>query len=47
VIAFGEEGSPVWRTALGGTALVTVVVFLALLTLAYYYEWRKGTFTWR
>ncbi|MCS7022165.1 MAG: NADH-quinone oxidoreductase subunit A [Gemmataceae bacterium] len=47
VIAFGADSSEAWRTALGGTAFWTVVVFLAVLALAYYYEWRKGTFTWR
>jgi NADH:ubiquinone oxidoreductase subunit 3 (subunit A) len=47
VIAFGEEGSPGWRVAFGGTAFGAVVVFLAVLALAYYYEWRKGAFTWR
>jgi NADH-quinone oxidoreductase subunit A len=47
VIAFAEGGDPVWRQAFGTTAFVAVLVFIALLTVAYFYEWRKGTFSWR
>ncbi|GIW84886.1 MAG: NADH-quinone oxidoreductase subunit A [Thermogemmata sp.] len=47
VVAFGEESSASWRAAFGSTALAAVAVFLAVLALAYYYEWRKGAFTWR
>jgi NADH:ubiquinone oxidoreductase subunit 3 (subunit A) len=47
VIAYGAESSPQWREAFGPTALGAVLVFLAVLALAYYYEWRKRTFTWR
>lgn len=47
VAAYGAESSPLWREVFGTVALGTVTVFLAVLALAYYYEWRKGTFTWR
>jgi NADH:ubiquinone oxidoreductase subunit 3 (subunit A) len=47
VIAFSQAGEQLWREVFGGAAVVTVLVFIGLLTLGYVYEWRKGTFSWR
>jgi NADH-quinone oxidoreductase subunit A len=47
VIAFAAGGDPAWREAFGGVALLAVLAFVGLLTLAYVYEWRRGTFKWR
>ncbi len=46
VIAFKEEAAG-WQAGFGAAAFVGVLVFIAILALAYYYEWRKGTFVWR
>ncbi len=47
VIAFSDAGDQLWREVFGGTAVLTALVFIGLLTLGYVYEWRKGTFSWR
>ncbi|MCS6866512.1 MAG: NADH-quinone oxidoreductase subunit A [Gemmataceae bacterium] len=47
VIAFAEGGDPLWRTVFGTVAFFAVLVFIGLLGIAYLYEWRKGTFSWR
>jgi NADH:ubiquinone oxidoreductase subunit 3 (subunit A) len=45
VIAYGEEG---WLPpALHWPVFWSILVFLALLLVAYAYDWRKGVFKWR
>ena len=44
VSAYQDGGLP---AVLRGPAFVGVLVFLALLTIGYVYEWRKGGFKWR
>jgi NADH:ubiquinone oxidoreductase subunit 3 (subunit A) len=44
VTAYAEDGLPaVFR----GPVFWTVLIFLALLVVAYIYDWRKGVFRWR
>jgi NADH-quinone oxidoreductase subunit A len=45
VIAYGDEGY--LPPALHGPVFWSVLVFLALLLVAYVYDWRKGVFKWR
>ena len=47
VLAYGDGGSPVWRTDFGTVVFVEILVFLATLAIAYVYAWRKGVFQWR
>ncbi len=47
VIAFGEGGDPLWRNVFGTTTFLAVLAFITLVTVAYLYEWGKGTFKWR
>src|SRR5262245_28646697 len=44
VTAYSEAALP---AALGRPIFWTVVVFLALLLVAYVYDWKKGVFRWR
>ncbi|MCI0463674.1 MAG: NADH-quinone oxidoreductase subunit A [Gemmataceae bacterium] len=45
VTAYSEQqGLP---AELGGPIFWSVLVFLALLAVAYVYDWRKGVFKWR
>lgn len=44
VTAYSEAALP---TALGRPIFWSVVVFLALLVVAYMYDWKKGVFKWR
>jgi NADH-quinone oxidoreductase subunit A len=44
VTAYSETALP---AALGRPVFWTVVVFLALLLVAYLYDWKKGVFRWR
>jgi NADH-quinone oxidoreductase subunit A len=44
VTAYQEGGLP---AALRGPVFWTVLVFIALLLVAYVYDWRKGVFRWR
>jgi NADH-quinone oxidoreductase subunit A len=45
VIAYGDEGY--LPPALHWPVFWSVLVFLALLLVAYVYDWRKGVFKWR
>src|SRR5438132_652674 len=45
VIAYGDEGY--LPPALHWPVFWSVLVFLALLLVAYIYDWRKGVFKWR
>jgi NADH:ubiquinone oxidoreductase subunit 3 (subunit A) len=47
VIAFAEGTETVWRAGFGLMAFITMLTFLALVTLGYLYEWRKGLLSWR
>jgi NADH-quinone oxidoreductase subunit A len=47
VIAYGEGGDQTLRAAFGTITFVSVLAFILLLVVAYIYEWRKGTFSWR
>ena len=38
--------APYAKTSIGGLLLVEMVVFVALLILAYVYAWGKGVFRW-
>jgi len=44
VTAYQEGGLP---ATLRGPVFWTVLVFIALLLVAYVYDWRKGVFRWR
>ena len=45
VIAYGDEGY--LPAALHWPVFWSILVFLALLLVAYVYDWRKGVFKWR
>ena len=45
VIAYAEEGY--LPAALNWPVFWSILVFLALLLVAYVYDWRKGVFKWR
>ena len=47
LIAYADGGDPLWRTVFGSVAFFSVLAFILLLGIAYLYEWRKGTFSWR
>jgi NADH:ubiquinone oxidoreductase subunit 3 (subunit A) len=47
VMAYGPDADPSWRPIFGRIAFLEVLVFLATLTVAYVYAWRKGVFEWR
>ncbi|MFN4261381.1 MAG: NADH-quinone oxidoreductase subunit A [Gemmataceae bacterium] len=48
VIAYQPNPPQPWLPPeLHGTVFWCVLVFIALLTLAYVYDWRKGVFQWR
>jgi NADH-quinone oxidoreductase subunit A len=47
VIAHGEGGDQVWRTAFGTIVFLEILVFIATVVIAYAYAWRKGVFQWR
>jgi NADH:ubiquinone oxidoreductase subunit 3 (subunit A) len=47
VIAYGDGGDGVWKTAFGLVVFFEILVFLATLAIAYVYAWRKGVFQWR
>jgi len=44
VSAYSDAGIP---AGLGDTVFVVMLVFMATLTIAYIYAWRKGVFRWR
>jgi NADH-quinone oxidoreductase subunit A len=44
VVAYQEGGIP---DVLRGPVFWSVIVFLALLLVAYLYDWRRGVFKWR
>jgi NADH-quinone oxidoreductase subunit A len=44
VSAYTPQGIPV---ELRGTVFAVMLVFIATLTIAYIYAWRKGVFRWR
>lgn len=47
VMAYGPDADPSWRPIFGRIAFLEILVFLATLTVAYVYAWRKGVFEWR
>jgi NADH:ubiquinone oxidoreductase subunit 3 (subunit A) len=47
VIAYGDGGDGVWKSAFGLVVFIEILVFLATLAIAYVYAWRKGVFQWR
>jgi NADH-quinone oxidoreductase subunit A len=47
VIAYGEGGDQVWRTAFGTVVFLEILVFIATVVIAYVYAWKKGVFQWR
>ena len=47
VIAYGEGGDQLWRTAFGRVAFLEILVFMATFVIAYVYSWKRGVFQWR
>jgi len=49
VVAYetNEEGKRVWPAELQLPVFLCVASFIALLFLAYLYDWKKGVFKWR
>ena len=47
VAAYSEGGDPAWQQTFGLIVFLEILVFLATLTIAYVYAWRKGVFQWR
>ncbi len=47
VIAYADGGNGIWQTGFAALAFITMLTFLALVTLGFLYEWRKGLFKWR
>jgi NADH-quinone oxidoreductase subunit A len=49
VVAYetNEDGTRVWPVALQTPVFLCVLTFIALLFLAYLYDWKKGVFKWR
>jgi len=47
VLAYADGGSPFWKDTFGVIVFVEILVFLATLSIAYVYAWKKGVFQWR
>jgi NADH:ubiquinone oxidoreductase subunit 3 (subunit A) len=47
VVAYRDGVDAAWRTEFGPLVFAVVLVFLALLAVAYVYDWLKGVFQWR
>jgi NADH:ubiquinone oxidoreductase subunit 3 (subunit A) len=47
VLSFGDQGEALLPTLLKWPIFVEMLIFLAVLAVAYVYAWRKGVFRWR
>lgn len=47
VIAYADGGNPYWQSVFGQVVFIEIMIFLATITIAYVYAWRKGVFEWR